>query len=76
MSEIKIVYNCETKTTSYLPMSAAEIAQRALDAETAAAEQEARAQAVAALETLKASARAKLEAGTPLTEEEAAVLVP
>jgi hypothetical protein len=36
------------------------------------AEQEA---AAAALETLKISARAKLVAGEPLTEEEAAVLV-
>jgi hypothetical protein len=44
----------------------------AAQAATEAAEREAAAEALAAL---KASARAKLVAGTPLTEEEAATLV-
>jgi len=76
MSNMKIVYDCEKKTTSYLPLSAAEIAQRDQDAAAFAERQAAQAAAAEALEALKESARAKLAAGEPLTEEEAAVLVP
>lgn len=76
MSNMKIVYDCEKKTTSYLPLSAAEIAQRDQDAAAFAERQAAQAAAAEALETLKESARAKLAAGEPLTEEEIAVLVP
>ena len=57
------------------PLTAEEIAQRETDAITFAAflaEKEAAAEALAAL---KASAKAKLVAGTPLTEEEADTLV-
>ena len=28
MSNIKVIYDCEKKTTSYVPLSAAEIAER------------------------------------------------
>jgi uncharacterized coiled-coil DUF342 family protein len=75
MSEMKIVYDCEKKTTSYVPLSAAEIAQRDQDAAAYAEQQAARAAAAEALAELKASAKAKLLAGEPLTEEEANTLV-
>ena len=75
MSEMKIVYDCEKKTTSYVPLSAAEIAQRDQDAAAYAEQQEAAAVAAEALAELKASAKAKLLAGEPLTEEEANTLI-
>jgi len=71
----KMVVNCATGETQILPLTAAEIAQRDQDAAAAAAEREAREAADAATAALKASAKAKLIAGEPLTEEEAAVLV-
>ena len=71
----KMVVNCTTGETQILPLTAAEIAQRDQDAAAAAAEREAREAAEAATAALKASAKAKLIAGEPLTEEEAAVLV-
>ena len=71
----KVVINCETGITEYVPLTAEEIAQREVDA-AAAAIREAEATATAeALAALKTSAKAKLVAGTPLTEEEAATLV-
>lgn len=75
MSEMKIVYDCEKKTTSYVPLSAAEIAQRDQDAAAYAEQQAAQAAAAEALAELKASAKTKLLAGEPLTEEEANTLV-
>ena len=72
---MKIVYDCEKKTTSYVPLSAAEIAQRDQDAAAYAEQQAAQAAAAEALAELKASAKAKLIAGQPLTAEEADVLV-
>ena len=71
----KMVVNCTTGETQILPLTAQEIAQRDQDAAAAAAEREAREAAEAATAALKASAKAKLIAGEPLTEEEAAVLV-
>jgi hypothetical protein len=70
-----IEVNCETGVVTERPLTAEEIAQREADAAAAAtrkAEEDAAAEALAAL---KASAKAKLVAGTPLTEEEAATLV-
>jgi hypothetical protein len=58
-----------------IPLTSAEIEEReqmAVEAEAQRVTDEAAAQALA---DLKASARAKLVAGTPLTEEEAATLV-
>lgn len=77
MSDVpkKLVVNMETGIKQYIDLTPEEIQQRELDAiaeTTAQAEREAQAQA---LEALKTSARAKLIAGEPLTEEEAAVLV-
>jgi len=67
--------NCETGEVIERPYTAEELTAREEQivkyAELKAAE-EAQAETIAAL---KASARAKLISGTPLTEEEAAVLV-
>jgi hypothetical protein len=71
----KMIVNCTTGETQILPLTSAEIAQRDQDAAAAQAEREAREAADAATAALKTSARAKLIAGEPLTEEEAAVLV-
>ena len=75
MSDTKIIVNCATGEQQILPLTSAEIAQRDQDAAAAAEAQAAREEAAAALEALKASAKAKLVAGTPLTEEEAATIV-
>lgn len=75
MSNTKIVVDCSKGTIAYLPLSAAEIAERD-QAAAAFAEAEAQRQADAeALAALKESAKAKLTAGEPLTEEEASTLV-
>ena len=71
----RIEINCETGIESIIELTDAEIAQMEADrvaAEARKAEEDAAAQALA---NLKASARAKLVSGTPLTEEEAATLV-
>jgi hypothetical protein len=71
----KVVINCSTGETQILPLTAQEIAQLDQDAAAAAADREAREAAEAEKAALKESAKAKLVAGEPLTEEEAAVLV-
>jgi len=71
----KMIVNCTTGETQILPLTAQEIAQRDQDAAAYATAQAAREAADAATAALKTSARAKLIAGEPLTEEEAAVLV-
>ena len=58
-----------------IELTDAEIAQLETDAVTFAAEQAQRVAAATALAALKASAKAKLVAGEPLTEAEAATLV-
>ena len=70
-----IEVNCETGEVTERPLTAEEIAQREADAAAYATEQAEREAAAEALAALKASAKAKLVAGTPLTEEEAATLV-
>lgn len=77
MSEVlmKTIANCETGEVVEVPLSAEEIAEHeamTADLEERRAAAEAAAEALAAL---KASAKAKLIAGTPLTEEEAATIV-
>ena len=67
--------NCETGEVTERPLTTEEIAQLEADAAAYAAAQAEREAAEAALATLKASARAKLIAGQPLTEEEAATIV-
>ena len=71
----KLVVNCETGEQTIIPLTEEEIAQREADIQAALikkAEDEAAAEALAAL---KASAKAKLIAGQPLTEAEAATIV-
>jgi hypothetical protein len=71
----RIEINCETGEESIIELTAEEIAQREADALAAAAQQEEAAQAAEALAALKASAKAKLISGQPLTSEEADTLV-
>lgn len=67
---------CEINADSVIvPLTADEIAAQAASAAQAQADRDARAAAEAATAALKASAKAKLIAGTPLTQEEADVLV-
>ena len=71
----RIEINCETGVESIIELTDAEIAQMEADraaAEARKAEEEA---AATALANLKASAKAKLIAGTPLTAAEADTLV-
>ena len=77
MTEIlkKLVVNCETGVTEEVPLTAEELAQRELDAQAYAEAEAARIAEQEALEALKASARAKLVSGQPLTEAEASTLV-
>lgn len=70
-----IEVNCETGEVTERPFTADEIAQREADAAAYAARKAEEDAAAEALAALKASAKAKLVAGQPLTEEEAATLV-
>ena len=70
----KMIVDVQTGEQFLVPLTPAELAQRDQDL---AAAQEAEAARVAEqerIEALKVSARAKLVAGEPLTEEEAGVL--
>jgi len=71
----KIIVDCSTGVVAEVPLTGEEIAQRETDAAAFAVEQAAREEEAAAKAALKESAKAKLVAGTPLTAEEAAVLV-
>jgi hypothetical protein len=77
MSEVltKVIVNCETGVVAEIPLTGEELAQREVDAAASAAQKVLDDASAAALAALKASAKAKLVAGTPLTEEEAATLV-
>ena len=67
--------NCETGEEIYRPMTAEELAQREQDQIAWEAEQVAIKAEKERVEALKASAKAKLIAGQPLTEDEAATIV-
>ena len=71
----KVIVDCATGEQIVRPLSAQEIAQRDQDAAAAAEAQAAREAEEARIAALKVSAKAKLVAGTPLTADEAAVLV-
>jgi hypothetical protein len=71
----RIEINCETGVETVIELTDAEVAELAYQAELAAKKKAEEDAAAEALADLKASARAKLVAGTPLTEEEAATLV-
>jgi uncharacterized ferredoxin-like protein len=72
---VKYIANVSTGETQIVPLTAEEIAQREADVK-AAQEAQAQRDADAAITAgLKASAKAKLIAGQPLTEAEAATIV-
>ena len=71
----RIEKNCTTGEEIVVPLTDAEIAQLEADRAAYEAEQEAKEAAATALANLKASAKAKLIAGEPLTAEEADTLV-
>ena len=71
----KVIVDCSTGEQTVVPLTAEEIAQREADAAAFAAQKAAEEEAAAALAALKASAKAKLIAGEPLTAEEADTLV-
>ena len=71
----KLVVDLATGTQEYIDLTPQEIAQRDQDAAAAEERREEEEAAAEALAALKASAKAKLVAGEPLTEEEAATLI-
>jgi glyoxylate carboligase len=72
---MKVIVDCSTGESTTVPLTAEELAQREADRIAYEAEEAERIQAEAELQALKDSARAKLVAGQPLTEAEAATLV-
>jgi hypothetical protein len=75
-TEYKVLeVNCTTGETIERPFTEEELAQLALDVANDEARREAEATELARVAALKTSARAKLIAGEPLTEEEAATIV-
>jgi hypothetical protein len=77
MSEVltKVVVDCSTGISEVVPLTPEEIAQREADVLAATQLRVEREAAAEALATLKASAKAKLIAGEPLTAEEADTLI-
>ena len=71
----KLIVDLAKGTHEYVDLTPAEIAQRDQDLAAYAEAQALREEDAAAKEALKESAKAKLVAGEPLTEDEAAVLV-
>ena len=71
----KLVVDCSTGVTTEVELTAEEIAQREVDAAAFAAAEAERLAAAESLAALKASAKAKLVSGQPLTAEEADTLV-
>ena len=72
---MKTVVDCSTGISETVPFTAEELAQFELAQAEAEAERIARDEAIAARAALKASAKAKLIAGEPLTAEEADILI-
>jgi hypothetical protein len=72
---MKLVHDCATNEATLIPFTAEEIAAHEATKLAFAAAEEARVEAAEALAALKASAKAKLIAGQPLTAEEADTLV-
>jgi len=72
---MKVVVDCATGESVTVPLTAEELEQREIDRLAYEAQEAERIQAEAELQALKDSARAKLVAGQPLTETEAATLV-
>lgn len=72
----KIDVNCTTGVVAEIPLTGEEIAQREADAAVAEAERLAAEAEAQRILDLKSSAHAKLVAGEPMTDEEAALLLP
>ena len=75
MADTRIEVNCTTGVETIHELTAEELAQRETDRVASLARQAVRDAEASALATLKARAKAKLVAGTPLTAEEADTLV-
>jgi len=77
MTEIltKLVVDCSTGEATEIPLSPAELEQRETDRLAYEAQEAERLAAEEAKEALKASAKAKLISGQPMTEAEASVLL-
>lgn len=71
----KLIVDLAKGTQEYVDLTPQEIAQRDQDAAAYAETEALRATEAERIETLKESAKAKLVAGEPLTEEEAATLI-
>ena len=71
----KLLINKENLNGIYVDLTAEELAQRETDIQNAATEKTTEAAEKENLNNLKASAKAKLVAGEPLTEAEADTLV-
>jgi hypothetical protein len=72
---MKVIVDCATGESTTVPLTTEEIAQRETDRLAWEAQEAERLAAEADLKALKDSAKAKLVAGQPLTEAEAATLV-
>jgi hypothetical protein len=75
MADTRIEVNCATGEVTEVELTAEEVAQRKIDATAFAAAKAEEELAAQALANLKASAKAKLIAGQPLTAEEAATII-
>ena len=75
MTQYKLVVDCSTGKQEYIALTPAEIAERDQLAAKTAEEQSKREAEAQKLADLKASAKAKLTTGEPLTDEEAAAIV-
>ena len=71
----KVIVDCSTGESTIVPLTAEEIAQRETDRLAWEAQEAERQAAEEAKEALKASAKAKLISGQPMTEAEASVLI-
>lgn len=71
----KVIVDCSTGESTIVPLTAEEIAQRETDRLAWEAQEAERKAAEEAKEALKASAKAKLISGQPMTEAEASVLI-
>lgn len=74
MADTKVIVDCSTGETKIVELTAQEIAERDQMAAAAAEAQAAREAEATRIANLKASAKAKLVAGEPLTTEEAEVI--
>jgi hypothetical protein len=72
---IKAVFDCATGTSEYIELTEAEVTALLAQQAEAAKSTIAREAEMARIDGIKQSAKAKLVAGEPLTEEEASFLV-